>query len=125
MTRGADPSESAGPTRLARIFLVTRLVKTQPVAGGSPWTAGRGQARYVSGFAAVKSGSSLPHDGAGYAQEATLRHEVGHLLGFDHVEAAGDQMHAGRTAESPNGFGAREIREDYRSLALPRDCRDG
>jgi hypothetical protein len=92
--------------------------------GGSTFRQLRsgGPKQYVSGYAIVKPSSGLmPGFGPGRSEGNVLLHELGHLVGLDHVTNPEEIMHAGVGPQSPNSYGAGDLAGLWQ-LGAARGC---
>lgn len=93
------------------------------VGGSETVLNGRGQEVFATGFVVMKPDNRLPPTfGAGETGGTVLLHELGHVVGLDHVSDDREVMHGGITHFTGEGYGPGDLRGLW-ELGASRGCR--
>lgn len=93
------------------------------VGGSETVMAPDGRMVFVTGFAVLKPDNSLPPTfGQGETEGTVLLHELGHVVGLDHVDDENEVMHGGVTHFSGEGYGPGDLRGLW-EVGASRGCR--
>ncbi len=81
------------------------------VAASAPMTNENGHEVFVTGFAAFRPDNSLPPTfGAGETEGSVILHELGHVVGLDHVADDREEMFASVSHFTGEGYGPGDLR---------------
>jgi hypothetical protein len=81
------------------------------VAASAPMVNDNGHQVYVTGFAAFRPDNSLPPTfGAGETEGSVILHELGHVVGLDHVDDEREVMFGSVSHFTGDGYGPGDLR---------------